>query len=67
MNIGKIFHDKPNSQNFIKLKSNFMKWTLFLCLSLSQNIIENLIKPVNASGVQIEGMLQGIGYREPDL
>jgi hypothetical protein len=44
-----------------------MKWTLFLCLSLSQNIIENLIKPVNASGVQIEGMLQGIGYREPDL
>jgi len=67
MNIGKDFHDKPSSRNFLKLKSHILKWTLFLCFSLSQNIIENLIKPVNASGVQIEGMLEGIGYREPDL
>jgi hypothetical protein len=38
-----------------------------LFLIISQNIIDILIKPVNAGGLQIPGKLAGIGYREPDL
>jgi hypothetical protein len=33
----------------------------------SQNVFDNLIKPVNAAGLSIPGILEGIGYREPDL
>jgi hypothetical protein len=36
-------------------------------LIVSQNIIDIVIKPVNAGGLLIPGKLAGIGYREPDL
>jgi hypothetical protein len=36
-------------------------------MMISTNMIDLIIKPVNAGGTVIPGFIEGIGYREPDL
>jgi len=34
---------------------------------ISTNMIDLIIKPVNAGGTIVPGFIEGVGYREPDL
>ena len=49
------------------LKIHSFKWTICLSILICYNMINSVVKPVNAGGIVIPGKLEGVGYREPDL